>query len=236
MGGSLRVELCFGRRRRVRTGKYEQKLNTARLPAERGSSTSALDCELVIVHPHSGDQHPVRARAVALIPCADKSGVGLEFWPWSEVEVDALAAFAPGRNRWKDRTESQRPRRPSMAVCRSAAIKLARTANQEDRVSLERRLGKTVWEALLRNPKVTPRSRADSAKEPLPRPLLDIILVTKAGLHSGNHSAGPADQSEAIGRPGHSRPQCLPKPELRVAVKTSPTRTWSAKIAPQLAD
>lgn len=57
-------------------------------------------------------------------------------------------------------------------------VKLARDGELDERVALERLVGKPVWEALLRNPRITPREVARIARMgTLPGPLLDNIVT-----------------------------------------------------------
>ncbi|MEZ4360694.1 MAG: hypothetical protein R3B48_10965 [Kofleriaceae bacterium] len=56
-------------------------------------------------------------------------------------------------------------------------LRLAHHGEQQERVMLERLYGKTVWEALLRNPRITPPEVARIARMgALPRPLLETIV------------------------------------------------------------
>jgi hypothetical protein len=56
-------------------------------------------------------------------------------------------------------------------------IKMAHSGDVNERVILERLYGKTVWEALLRNPRLTgPEVSRIARMGALPRPLLEIIL------------------------------------------------------------
>lgn len=56
-------------------------------------------------------------------------------------------------------------------------LKLAHTGEQQERMLLERLYGKTVWEALLRNPRITSPEVARIARMgALPKPLLELIV------------------------------------------------------------
>lgn len=64
-------------------------------------------------------------------------------------------------------------------------LRIARAGELTERVALERIYGKQVWEALLRNPKVTPPEVARLARMgTLPRPLLESIANNRAWLSS----------------------------------------------------
>ena len=63
--------------------------------------------------------------------------------------------------------------------------KVAATGEQSDRVVLERMYGKHVWEALLRNPKLTKPEVARMARMgSLPKPLLELIANHRMWLQS----------------------------------------------------
>ncbi|MBT8496561.1 MAG: hypothetical protein KJO07_26170, partial [Deltaproteobacteria bacterium] len=63
--------------------------------------------------------------------------------------------------------------------------RLARKGDQMERVALERTYGKTVWEALLANPRIThPEIARIARKGTLPRPLLERIVDTTGWLSS----------------------------------------------------
>ncbi len=64
-------------------------------------------------------------------------------------------------------------------------LKVAREGDTHERMALERIYGKTVWEAILRNPRVTHPEVARIARMgALPRPLLDTICGNTAWLRS----------------------------------------------------
>jgi hypothetical protein len=62
-------------------------------------------------------------------------------------------------------------------------LKLAHTGEQQERMLLERLYGKTVWEALLRNPRITAPEVARIARMgALPKPLLELIVGNSSWL------------------------------------------------------
>ncbi|CAN5170786.1 hypothetical protein BH11MYX1_BH11MYX1_18410 [soil metagenome] len=61
--------------------------------------------------------------------------------------------------------------------------KLAAAGEASERIVLERMYGKTVWEPLLRNPRLTPPEVARIARMgALPRPMLELICTNGAWL------------------------------------------------------
>jgi hypothetical protein len=101
-------------------------------------------------------------------------------------------------------------------------LKHAREGELAERIALERLYGKTVWEALLRNPRISPPEVARIARMgQLPRPLLELIAGTTAWLRAPEVRRAllanlrlPADAVPRILR-------LLPKHEL----KLMPTQT-----------
>jgi hypothetical protein len=64
-------------------------------------------------------------------------------------------------------------------------LKIARAGEVHERMALERLYGKTVWDALLRNPRITHPEIARIARMgSLPRPLLELIVGNTAWLRS----------------------------------------------------
>ncbi len=62
-------------------------------------------------------------------------------------------------------------------------LKLAHHGEQQERILLERLYGKTVWEALLRNPRITaPEVGRIARMGSLPKPLLEIIVGNSSWL------------------------------------------------------
>ena len=65
-------------------------------------------------------------------------------------------------------------------------LKLAGTGTLVERTTLERLFGPTVWESLLRNPRLTiPEAARIAKKASLPRPLIDVVASNAPWLASG---------------------------------------------------
>lgn len=96
-------------------------------------------------------------------------------------------------------------------------LKLAHQGEQQERILLERLYGKTVWEALLRNPRLTAPEVARIARMgALPKPLLEIIVGNGAWLQV------PEVRRALLGNPRLAPEQIvrvlrlLPKHELKL--------------------
>lgn len=97
-------------------------------------------------------------------------------------------------------------------------LKLARDGELPERVALERIYGKAVWDALLRNPRITPPEVARLARlGTLPKPLLELIIGNGAWL------ASPEVRRALLANPrigADAAPRILrllPKHELKLA-------------------
>lgn len=103
------------------------------------------------------------------------------------------------------------------ALTPAEQIKLARDGEHDERVALERLVGKLVWEALLHNPRITPHEVARIARMgTLPGPLLDNIVTHAAWVKS------PEVRRALLTNPRLAAGQIarvlreLPKPELKL--------------------
>ena len=97
-------------------------------------------------------------------------------------------------------------------------IKHAASADPQERIMLERYYGKNVWEALLRNPRLTPPEVSRIARMgTLPRVQIEIIVSNGAWLQI------PEVRRALLGNPRLGTDQILrvlrllPKPELKLA-------------------
>lgn len=145
------------------------------------SGTTGLEvftpCELVLHHPDGGE--PLSLGATVVMPPdvqATQNGVGLEL---DDGATDAIDAFVSRKPASPPR-ESLQHRIQTMSI--TEQIKLARSSGSlQERTLLERMLGKTVWETLLRNPRITvPEVATIARKGTVPRPLLEQIVDNAA--------------------------------------------------------
>lgn len=101
-------------------------------------------------------------------------------------------------------------------------LKVAREGNLSERVVLERLYGKTVWEALLRNPHLTVPEVCRLARlGTMPRPLLELLMGNPAWLQVPQVRrallANPRLSADMI----HKVLQLLPREELKVVPQTT---------------
>jgi hypothetical protein len=135
-----------------------------------------VECELIV---KNGDGE---VRATALVVFANPAGAGLQLIGCDAELKQRIAALAEPPATAEETAEGpddapknihERLRGLSLAQ----QIKLAHNGEVSERIVLERMYGKNVWEALLRNPRLTGPEVARLARMgALPRPQLEIIV------------------------------------------------------------
>jgi hypothetical protein len=225
-----RHELAFADMEELRR-VYDDSLRHRRvvLPAPVRCELLA-ECELVLVHPLTGATLHIPARAVAFqddppaacLELATAEGLS-EFVSAAAESVDATAAELDGGPN-EPATSPPRPAETTEEKLRrlppQEQRKLARGGELAQRVVLERLFGKSVWEALLHNPRLTiPEVARIARKGTLPRPLLDQIVDNATWVKAGpvrrallsNPRLSPAHVLRVL--------QLAPKSELRLVEK-----------------
>ncbi|HEX7480399.1 MAG TPA: hypothetical protein VF331_21540 [Polyangiales bacterium] len=91
-------------------------------------------------------------------------------------------------------------------------VKLARTGELSDRLTIERLYGKQVWEALLHNPRLTiPEVARIARKGTVPKPLLEVILENAGWIKAPQVRrallGNPKVSADAIGKLLRSTPR-----------------------------
>jgi hypothetical protein len=170
------------------------------------------ECLLVLVHPATGAVLELAAEVVFVQADGPGRGLGLhirgfgaavkrELLSFVGESAEARAAPAkpiprtdepepaleePEREAAHDRPGSQALHERIRGLPLAAQLKLAREGNLNERVALERILGKTVWEALLQNQRVTPPEVARIARMgTATAAILETIAAGAAWLASG---------------------------------------------------
>jgi hypothetical protein len=164
-------------------------------------------CELV-VRGAAGELR-LDARVVFL----DPRGAGLELVGFGPEMKERLATLAQGSGESSGSGEALLRHLPL-----AQQIKKAHSGDLQERILLERMYGKNVWEALLRNSRLTVPEVARIARmATLPRPLIEVILGNGAWLQVGEI------RRALLGNPRLAADQIprvlrlLPKHELRLA-------------------
>ncbi len=141
-------------------------------PASEGDS-----CELVLLHPTSGESFSLKATVVYLAP-ADQPGVGLEIGPLDVDGEARLSAFVSTRSVGSERPSLRAPNINEHVrhLNSREREKMARMGTLTERTALERAYGNVVWEALLTNPQLTTGEVVRLAKNgTITVPLLNTI-------------------------------------------------------------
>ncbi len=179
------------------------------------------ECELVVRR--GATALTVAARVVFV----DGNGAGLELLdrsPAARATLAALARSAPPAPPDDDEGDDGRqlargPHERLRGLTLVQQQKIASHGELSARIVLERLYGKTVWESLLRNPRVTGPEVARIARMPaLPRPLIEHIVGNGGWLQL------PEVRRALLANPRLGTDQIvrllrlLPKPELKLAV------------------
>jgi hypothetical protein len=178
------------------------------------------ECEVVLVHPDSGERIALSARVVMV----SAAGAGVAFFDFNAERRAALEKFAassapnapvaskPAKN-VHERLRGLNP---------TEQIKVARTGEVNERLILERIYGKAVWEPLLRNPRLTIPEVARLARMGnMPRPQLETIVANAAWMTAppvrrallSNRRLSDVLMTKVL--------RAMPKAELRLATKQS---------------
>ena len=185
--------------------------------------TEPLLAELELVIRAGADEVVVAARVVFV----NESGAGCELVACPPEIKDRLAAIAKAAP--EQQLEQEDDDEEVKHVARNVherlrgltlvqQIKAAQHGEVSERIVLERMYGKTVWEPLLRNPRVTGPEVARIARMgALPRPMLELICTNGAWLQI------PEIRRALLANPRLSSDQAvrvlrlLPKHELKLA-------------------
>ncbi len=178
------------------------------------------ECEVVLVHPQSGDRIVFTARVVMV----SAAGAGVAFIDVhaerrAELESFAAAAARPAPAASKPAKNVHERLR---GLNPTDQLKVARTGEVNERMILERIYGKAVWEPLLRNLRLTIPEVARLARMGnMPRPQLETIVGNVAWMTAppvrrallSNRRLSDVLMTKVL--------RAMPKAELRVATKQS---------------
>jgi len=177
------------------------------------------ECELVVRA--DAEQLQLSARVVFV----DERGAGLELVDCPIETLAKLGALAETADTVAAADDEREARRISLNIHERLRgltlvqqIKIAQHGELSERIVLERIYGKTVWEPLLRNARITPPEVARiSRMGALPKPMLELIVSNGAWMQIPEIRRAllshPRLATEQIGRVLRH----LPKHELRLA-------------------
>ena len=138
-------------------------------------------CDVVLVHPSTGAELRLRATAVWVSHDADNPGVGIGIDNFTNETRERINAFIDTTRTPKARPLTLEERLRGLSGAEQT--KIARGNDVPARVILEKIYGKSVWEPILRNPRVTiPEVARISKMGALPKPLFELIGQNSAWL------------------------------------------------------
>jgi hypothetical protein len=184
----LELTLCFPDADALRA-LFDEQLVLGRAFVPGAGGTEALTkCELVLEQ--GGRTHRLAAEVVFVKDEDPGRGVGLQLAPLDEDGKDALRGFVELAPDTTEEPESEGVTRSLQERLRALSTveqqKVATAGTLTERVALERMYGPTVWETLLRNPRLTiPEVARIGRKGTLPRPLVETIAGNASWLATG---------------------------------------------------
>ena len=186
--------------------------------------------KVAIVHPGDGETLELEGRVVWVGEQGGARAVGLAFVGFCPDMRKRIAQFVTAH---KEPAPAVRSAPPTVydklrGLTVAQQLKVARDGEVVERMVLERIYGKGVWEALLRNPRITMPEVARIARMgSLPVPLVELIVATVGWLQSpmvrrallGNPRLGGDAVTKVL--------RAMPKGELALVPKQT---TYSAQI------
>ncbi|MBN2344709.1 MAG: PilZ domain-containing protein [Deltaproteobacteria bacterium] len=184
------------------------------------------ECDIEFIHPLNTLTLIVHARVVWIAP--DNSGAGVAFVGFGPEQRDEIESFV--RSTTPENTpildaaledpqnQSVHQRLRNLSV--TEQLRIARSGNSNERIALERIYGKSVWEALLHNNKLTiPEVARIARMGALPKPLVETIVANPSWV------ASPPVRRALLTNPRLTRDQIpkvlksMPQSELRLVPK-----------------
>lgn len=169
-------------------------------------------CRLVLVHP-AGRRFELEAEAVWL--AAD--GVGLHFLAFDEALKQRLQDFVDDAGPVERQVREANPYLRLRGLSLADQMRVARGPDLQERVALERIYGKSVWEALLGNPRLSVAEVARIARKgTVPHPLIHTIVANDAWLASPEVRRSLLSNPRLRGRSLQRVLAVLPKADLKL--------------------
>jgi hypothetical protein len=169
------------------------------------------DCELVIVA--KGTEIVVAARAVFV----NANGAGFELSCTAE-QKQQLAALASPPDEAETKKVARNVHERLRGLTLVQQIKIASTGETSERIILERMYGKTVWDPLLRNPRITSPEVARIARMGgLPKPMIELICSNGAWIQIPEVRRALLSNPRLAPEQAIRLVRLLPKHELKLA-------------------
>ena len=175
-------------------------------------------CELVLHHPETGDTLALEAEGVYVKAEEPGAGVGFELVELNSKTTRQLDEFLEVKQESKPGDLYARVRH----FTAPEQLRSAREGDFSERTVLEQIYGKTVWELLLRNPRVTLPEVTRIARNPkLPKPLLELICENAGWLSNGTLRRSLLKNPQLGGAPLDKVLRAIPKGELAALIRQS---------------
>jgi hypothetical protein len=210
---------------------FEQNLRLGRAFVTGAAELEERDgCELLLVHPETGDTLSLSAEVVWVKADEPGSGTGLVLRELDAKDAARLASFVQEK-----KAAPQNVHERVRGFSAAEQMRCAREGDLPERVALERVYGKAVWEALLENPRVTvPEIARITRKGNAPKPLLEKIAANAAWMGSGELRRALLTNTRLGGASIDKVLRSLPKAELALAARQSsypmPVRQAAKKL------
>lgn len=224
MGSRVRIE--FGSEAELRQ-QFEATLSHGGASAPPIVGLGPGDTvDITLIHPVNRARLGLRTRIVLVKP---DGGMGLaivDFSPELRAEIAAWIDTHARRSTERAGANADRAGATLHQRLRNLSVpeqmKIARTGDQQERVTIERIYGKHVWEPLLQNPKITPPEVMRIARMPqIPRPLLEVIVANPAWMASAHVRRALLGNRRLAHDLAIKVLRATPKPELKLVTKQS---------------
>ncbi|MCP4679027.1 MAG: hypothetical protein GY854_26755 [Deltaproteobacteria bacterium] len=187
-----------------------------------GGFEQTQPCDVVLVHPADGEKMTLAAQIVMVVPEGENRGVGIALSGFDAAVREKLEAFVKNHRGPSDDGNKQpqnlHARLRGMSVVEQH--KVARGPNVTDRVALERIYGKSVWEMLLHNPRLTiPEVSRIARMGTIPRPLLETIVSNSTWLNTPHVRRALLGNPRVTGEMVNKILRVMPRNELRLVPK-----------------
>jgi len=170
------IVLEFGSTEELKA-EFDQNLtNGGTLVQRKGDFFQNDECSIIIVHPADGARKTIKARIVMVADQDGEKSVAVAFDDFNSIRRQAIEQFIK-EHAGTDDFDEEEENENEEAMFAANRLKTARDGEIADRIRLERKFGKAVWEELLKNPRITRGEVARIAKKGnLPVTLRRIIL------------------------------------------------------------
>lgn len=173
-------------------------------------------CRLVLHHPETGDTLSFDAEVVYVKSDDPGAGVGLELTSFDATDRERLESFVAAKKADQPGDLYHRVRRFTVPE----QMRCAREGNYAERMVLEQIYGKSVWELLLRNPRVTLPEVTRIARNPkIPKPLVDLICGNAGWLANATLRRSLLKNSQLGGVSLDKVLRAIPRAELAIIAR-----------------